>query len=42
MSRQSKGETVMFRKIAAWFHRPTVDTWRPVTYVPFDNGMGEY
>jgi hypothetical protein len=32
----------MFRKISAWFHRPSVDTWRPVTYVPFDNGMGEY
>ena len=33
----------MFRRIAAWFHHSTVvDTWRPVTYVPFDNGMGEY
>jgi hypothetical protein len=33
----------MLRKIAAWFHhRPTADVWRPVTYVPFDNGMGEY
>ena len=32
----------MLRRIAAWFHRPSADAWRPVTYVPFDNGMGEY
>ena len=34
----------MLRRIAAWFHRPTADAdaWRPVTYVPYDNGMGEY
>jgi hypothetical protein len=32
----------MLRKIRAWFHRPTVDTWRPVTQIPFDSGLGEY